>query len=475
MSLPEYLESPKDHCGIVAIANHPKAAKYIRLALFSLQHRGQESAGISICQEDGHCDLHKGMGLVNDVFRRLPKKWIDISPHMAIGHVRYSTAGDSSLVNAQPFAVEFDRWQLALAHNGHLSNSNSIRTKLKKSGTILQGNTDTELMIHLAALKQQRGQPPWQALQEALHECEGAFSIVAICQDGLAVARDPYGFRPFAIGRFNGTFIAASETSAFDLIGAEYIRDVQPGEFIHVKMDGSMHSSTFNKSSRKAHCIFELVYFSRPDSRIFGEQVYQIRRRLGACLASEAPVNADVIMPIPDSGLYAALGFSQASKIPFDMGLMRNHYIGRTFIHPNESDRQAAVKIKLNPIRDAINGKRVCLIDDSIVRGNTSKEHVHMLRSCGAKEVHMRISCPPHISPCYFGINFPKADELIANHYSINEIARKLKLDSLAYLSLEGMLSCVKETKATDYCHACYSKEYPITLKNIDGVPQSMH
>ena len=448
-------------CGIFGVANHPAAAELTRVGLYALQHRGQESAGIFLLR-NGECELHKGMGLVSEVFGRLPKEWWKTSQSMGIGHVRYSTAGSSSLVNAQPFAVEFDRWRLALAHNGTLSNSGLLRDNLKRCGAILQGSTDTELVLHLAARHHEQGAPPWEALKAAMAHVEGAYSILALCEDGMAAMRDPYGWRPLAMGRLGDSVVFASETCAFDMVGAEYERDLEPGEIVLVREDGSMHSEFFEYAPRKAFCIFELIYFARPDSLVFGECVYEMRKRLGARLAEESPADVDVVMPLPDGGVYAALGFAEAAGIPFDMGIMRNHYIGRTFIQPSEEDRRTAVRAKLNPIRNAIAGKRVCLVDDSIVRGNTGKERVWMLRECGATEVHMRISCPPHVAPCYYGIDFPSAEELIANNHSLDEIAKLLNVDSLAYLSLEGMLGCVSKTQADDYCHACFSREYPV-------------
>ena len=456
---PSY-DGPKDHCGVFGIANHPQAADLTRIGLYALQHRGEESAGIFLLRK-GKCELLKGMGLVGDVFRKLPKKWCDTSPSMAIGHVRYSTAGSSSLVNAQPFAVELDRWHLALAHNGNLSNGGSLRDQLKQDGSILQGNTDTEIILHLAAHNHKMGSPPWESLKNALRKVEGAYSIVALCEAGLVAFRDPYGFRPLVMGRIEDAVVFASESSALDMVGAKYEREVKPGEFILVKLDGTVESSIFHIAKTRAHCIFELVYFARPDSVVFDEYVYSFRKRLGAQLAKEAPVDADVVMPIPDGGIYAALGFAKASGIPFDLGIMRNHYVGRTFIKPDQEDRVNAVRVKLNPIVKAIEGKKICLIEDSIVRGNTSKERVKTLRKCGAKEVHMRVSCPPHISPCYYGIDFPDKKELIANNFTMSEIAKLIDVDSLAYLTLDGMLGCLGGKQA-NFCHACYSGEYPV-------------
>lgn len=457
-------DHPRDHCGVFGIANHPGAAQLTRLGLFALQHRGQESAGIFMRRPDGACELHKGMGLVGDVFRNVSDAWWSAG-NMAIGHVRYSTAGSSSIENAQPFAVEFDDWYLGLAHNGTLSNGGLLRLTLKQSGAILQGTTDTEIILHLAARQHHMGQAPWDSLQSALKSVEGAYSVVAMCEDGLAAFRDPFGFRPLAMGRVDDAVVFASETSAFDMIGAQYERDVKPGEFVLVKPDGTVESRLFHYAGKSAHCVFELVYFARPDSLVFGECVYDVRRRLGRRLAEEAPLEADVVVPIPDSGVYAALGFAEASGIPFDLGIMRNHYIGRTFIQPTQEGRQAAVKAKLNPIPNAVRGKRVCLVDDSIVRGNTSQDRVRLLREIGATEVHMRISCPPHCSPCFYGIDFPDKDELIANRYTIPEIAKLIDVDSLAYLSLDGMLSCVGNSKPADYCHACFSGDYPVEPK----------
>lgn len=458
-------DKPKHFCGVFGIMNHPRSAELTRLGLYALQHRGQESAGIMLLKDDG-CHMQRHMGLVADAFRTFPNDWFEGQQQGAIGHVRYSTAGSSALVNAQPFAVEFDNWYLGLSHNGNLSNGGQIRQHLKDTGAILQGNTDTELLLHLAARRHQTGEPPWDALTMALKNVEGAFSIIALCEDGMAAFRDPYGWRPLCMGKLDDAVVFASETTAFDMVGATYERDVEPGEFILVGHDGSIQSTYFDFARRRAHCIFELVYFARPDSYVFNEQVYDIRRTFGAKLAEESPADADVVMPLPDGGVYAALGYAEAAGIPFDMGIVRNHYVGRTFIRPTEEDRRKAVKLKLNPVVKAIEGKKVCLVDDSIVRGNTSRERVRMLRECGAKEVHMRISCPPIMNPCFYGIDFASKDELIAHNHTIEEIAEIIQVDSLAYLSLDGMLSCVGNTKPGDYCHACYSGKYPVKPKS---------
>jgi amidophosphoribosyltransferase len=465
MSQPE--DKPRHYCGVFGIANCEQAAEITRMGLTALQHRGQESAGIFVLR-DGQCELHKDMGLVGDVFRRLPKEWWRNPQNMAIGHVRYSTAGSSSLDNAQPIVVEFDKWNLALAHNGNLSNGGVLRDQLKRNGAIFRGSSDTEVILHLAARRHDPGEPPWRALRSALADAEGAFSLVALCEDGMIAARDPHGFRPLVMGRNEeGSVVFASESCAFDMTGTTYEREVLPGEFIHVALDGTVTSKFLPRSPRQAFCIFELIYFSRPDSVVFGECVYELRKEYGRRLAEEAPCDADVIMPIPDGGIYAALGYAEASGIPFDLGIMRNHYVGRTFIRPEEADRKAAVKLKLNPIRNAIEGKRVCLIEDSIVRGNTSRERVKTLRACGATEVHIRISCPPHVSPCYYGIDFPSKEELIANNYTQDEIAKLIDVDSLHYLSLEGMLGCVREAAPEDFCHACFSAEYPVEPRGL--------
>lgn len=455
----------KEACGIFGIAFHPEAAHLTRLGLFALQHRGQESAGIFLKRGE-ECEIQKGMGLVGEVFSKLPKEWWKTpNQTMAIGHVRYSTSGRSSIVNAQPFAVEFDKWHLALAHNGTLSDGAYWRQQLKRSGAIFQGDLDTEAILHLAAQHHEEGDTPWKALEWALGHIEGAFSVVALCEDGLMAARDPRGFRPLAMGRLeSGSIVFASETSAFDMMGAKYERDVKPGEMIVVKHDGQVISTQFSVAKKISHCIFEHVYFSRPDSTVFGDCVYSVRKRLGAQLAKEHPVDADIIMPVPDSGTYAALGYAEASKIPFEMGIMRNHYIGRTFIKPSPDDRKAAVNLKLNPIRKAIEGKKICLVEDSIVRGNTSRERVLTMRENGAAEVHMRISCPPHIAPCFYGIDFPSAEELIAYTHSIDEIAELIGADSLAYISLDGMLSCTTQPPG-NFCHACFSGKYPVPPK----------
>ncbi len=455
----------REACGVFGIAYHPEAAEMARLGLFALQHRGQESAGIFL-KRQGICECRKGMGLVGDVFAKLPKEWWKTPGQtMAIGHVRYSTSGSSSVINAQPFAVEFDRWNLALAHNGTLSDAGHWRRQLKRCGAIFQGDLDTEIILHLAAQHHQAGDTPWKAMEWALEHVNGGFSLVALCEDGMMVARDSHGLRPLALGRTaGGAVVAASETSAFDMVGAAYEREVEPGEMTVFHCDGSTETRLFGTGGKRSHCIFEHVYFARPDSLVFGESVFHVRKKFGARLAQEHPVDADIVVPVPDGGMYAAIGFAKASGIPFEMGIMRNHYIGRTFIKPSADDRKAAVNLKLNPIREAIKGKSICLVEDSIVRGNTSRERVSAMREYGASKVHMRISCPPHVCPCFYGIDFPSSEELIAHNHSIEEIAEQINADSLAYLSLEGMLSCVSNGSSS-YCHACFSGEYPVEPK----------
>ena len=455
----------KEACGIFGIAYHPEAAEMARLGLFALQHRGQESAGIFL-RRGSLCECRKGMGLVGEVFAKLPKEWWKTPEQtMAIGHVRYSTSGSSSVVNAQPFAVEFDKWHLAIAHNGTLSDGVHWRKQLKRCGSIFQGDLDTEVILHLAAQHHQAGDTPWKAMEWALKHVHGGFSLVGLCEDGMMVARDPHGIRPLALGRIpSGAVVTASETSAFDMVGAKYERDIAPGEMLVFRHDGTCETRILSAGTRHAHCIFEHVYFARPDSFVFGDSVFEVRKKFGARLAQEHPVEADIVIPVPDGGMYAALGYAQASGIPFEMGIMRNHYIGRTFIKPSADDRKASVNLKLNPIREAIRGKRICLVEDSIVRGNTSRERVRAMRENGASEVHMRISCPPHVCPCFYGIDFPSSEELIAHKYTTEEIAGLIGADSLAYLSLDGMLSCVSQ-KPSSYCHACFSGKYPVKPK----------
>lgn len=465
LSSPEPFDGFREECGVFGIFGHPEAANLAYLGLYALQHRGQESAGI--CTSDGetlHC--RKGMGLVAERFTESVMR--ELPGPMAIGHTRYSTTGQSARLNAQPFYVECSKGQLAVAHNGNFTNAIDIRRELEMSGSIFQATSDTEVVLHLMA----RSREPRlkHALRESLLRMEGAFSLALLAKDRLIVARDQRGFRPMAFGQLehNGrtAYVFASETCAFDLIGATYIDDVQPGEMILVDAEG-LHREQFAPALRSCHCVFEHVYFSRPDSLVFGRSVQDSRDMLGRLLARESPVPADVVIPVPDSGVPAAIGYSGESGIRFQMGLIRNHYVGRTFIEPKQAIRDFGVKLKLNPVRQMIEGQRVILVDDSLVRGTTSKKIVRMVRQAGAKEVHLRISCPPTISPCYYGVDTPDKQELIASWQSVDSIREYVEADSLAYLSIEGLKKAVSDTRDT-YCYACYTGDYPTDLVGIE-------
>jgi amidophosphoribosyltransferase len=460
-----------DECGVVAIFAHPEAEKLAYLGLHALQHRGQESAGI-VTSDGLTSRVHKAMGTVADIFTEdvLSK----IRGTLAIGHTRYSTAGDSALLNAQPILVQSNKGSIAVAHNGNLTNAAEVRSRLERQGSIFQTNSDTEVIVHLIALSREHTLP--EAIADALRSVEGAFSLVLMSPDRIIAARDPRGFRPLAMGRIpalegqnRDTVVFASETCAFDLIGATYERDVKPGELIVVGPEG-ITSSFYSTDAPQSSCIFEHVYFSRPDSMVFGRAVQTSREELGRQLAREAPVEADLVVPVPDSGVTAAVGYAAESGIPFRFGLIRNHYVGRTFIEPSQSVRDFGVKLKLNPVRSLLEGKRVVLIDDSIVRGTTSRKIVRMIRSAGAKEVHMRISCPPTISPCYYGVDTPSRSQLIAANKSVDEIRQYIRVDSLAYLSLEGLKKACGEGEQTSYCSACYTGKYPTSIVDVEEI-----
>jgi amidophosphoribosyltransferase len=460
-----------DECGVVAIFAHPEAEKLAYLGLHALQHRGQESAGI-VTSDGLTSRVHKAMGTVADIFTEdvLSK----IRGTLAIGHTRYSTAGDSALLNAQPILVQSNKGSIAVAHNGNLTNAAEVRSRLERQGSIFQTNSDTEVIVHLIALSREHTRP--EAIADALRSVEGAFSLVLMSPDRIIAARDPRGFRPLAMGRIpalegqnRDTVVFASETCAFDLIGATYERDVKPGELIVVGPEG-ITSSFYSTDAPQSSCIFEHVYFSRPDSMVFGRAVQTSREELGRQLAREAPVEADLVVPVPDSGVTAAVGYAAESGIPFRFGLIRNHYVGRTFIEPSQSVRDFGVKLKLNPVRSLLEGKRVVLIDDSIVRGTTSRKIVRMIRSAGAKEVHMRISCPPTISPCYYGVDTPSRSQLIAANKSVDEIRQYIRVDSLAYLSLEGLKKACGEGEQTSYCSACYTGKYPTSIVDVEEI-----
>jgi len=455
----------RDECGVVAIHAHPEAEKLAYLSLHALQHRGQESAGI-VTSDGENLHQHKSMGLVADIFSE--DVLADLPGVLAIGHTRYSTAGDSALLNAQPIMVQSNKGTIAIAHNGNLINAIDIRRKLEGQGSIFQTNSDTEVLVHLIALSREQTLP--DAIADSLRRVEGAFSLVMISRDRIFACRDPRGFRPLAMGRIpavsgekKDTIVFASETCAFDLIGAVYERDVKPGELVIVGPEG-VSSRFYAPSPALSSCIFEHVYFARPDSIVFGRSVDLSRDNMGRQLAREAPVDADIVVPVPDSGNTAAIGYAAESSIPFRLGLIRNHYVGRTFIEPKQSVRDFGVKLKLNAVRSMLDGKRVILVDDSIVRGTTSRKIVRMIRNAGAKEVHMRISCPPTISPCFYGVDTPSRRELIAANKSVEEIRRFIGADSLAYLSLEGLKRAAADGDKTTYCLACYSGNYPTKI-----------
>ena len=449
----------REECGVFGIFGHEEASKLAYLGLYALQHRGQESAGI--VSSDGHIlHVERGMGHVNDIFgedeiSRLPGK-------LAIGHVRYSTAGKVSIAEAQPFAVKCAFGQLALCHNGNLPDAADARQKLEEEGAIFSSTSDTEVVLHRIA--RSRLSNLTDAIVDALRADEGAFSMLFLAPTQLIAVRDPRGFRPLCMGELDGATVFASETCALDLIGARYVRDVEPGEMVVVDEDG-VHSTHPFEPKKQTNCIFEHVYFSRPDSIVFGRSVNKSRHLLGRHLARECPAPADIVVPVPDSGVAAAIGYAAESGLKFRFGLVRNHYVGRTFIEPQSQIRHFGVKIKLNPVRDLIEGKRVVLIDDSIVRGTTSQKIVKMVREAGATEVHMRISCPPTISPCYYGVDTPTQTELIAAQKTIEEIRNFIGADSIGYLSLKGLLEACGDPGDTHFCTACYTGNYPTLIK----------
>ena len=447
-----------DHCGVFAVYGHPEAAKLTYLGLYALQHRGQESAGIAV--SNGQTLVSKkGMGHVDEVF---PREVIDSLPgHIAIGHTRYSTAGDTDLKNAQPLKVSCHKGQVALAHNGNLVNAAAIRRELESRGDIFQTTSDTEVILHFFARSRQVGVP--EAVAEALDRVVGAYSLVMLFRDSVMGIRDPRGFRPLSLGRLDGAYVLASESCAFDLINAKFIRDVEPGEMVILDARG-VTSLRFAPPASPAQCIFEHVYFSRPDSLVFGRSVQESREQLGRYLAREHPAEADVVVPVPDSGVPAATGFAEESGIPMKIALIRNHYVGRTFIEPSQAIRDFGVKLKLNPVRSLLEGKRVVLVDDSIVRGTTSRKLVRIVREAGAREVHMRISCPPTVSPCFYGIDTPTRKELIAATHTVEEIREYLGADTLGYLSLEGLRKAVGDNEGR-YCLACYTCSYPTAVQ----------
>jgi amidophosphoribosyltransferase len=455
-------ERPKDECGIFAVYRHEEAAKLAYFGLYALQHRGQESAGIVV--SDGKRVMgHKAMGLVPDIFN---EEVLDsLKGDIALGHVRYSTTGSSLLVNAQPFKVQYAGKSLAIAHNGNLVNARALRTELENEGSIFQTTMDTEIVLHLAAKDMKNGIE--KAMVNIMNRIKGAYSMVIMTDDTMIAVRDPNGFRPLCLGKLHDGYIIASETCALDLIQAEFIRDIEPGEILIINQDG-LKSIKPDVPSRRTQCIFELIYFARPDSNIFGQNVYMFRKRQGELLAKEFSVDADLVMPFPDSGNYAAIGFAQASSIPLEMGVIRNHYVGRTFIQPSQSMRDFGVKVKLNPVKELLKGQRVLIIEDSIIRGTTSKTRIKTLRDIGAREIHMLVSCPPHRYPCHYGIDFSTRGELIAAHKSVEEIRDFIGLDSLGYLSMDNLVSstCIPRE---DLCLACFDGNYPIPIERETG------
>lgn len=462
-----------DECGVFGVFGHSEAANLAYLGLYALQHRGQESAGI-VSSDGNELHLHKAMGEVEEIF--VPSVLAKLPGHLAIGHTRYSTAGDKALLNAQPIMIDCNKGKIALGHNGNLTNAAEWRRKLEHKGSIFQTNSDTEVIVHLIARSQARNLSG--ALGDALNQVEGAYSLVMLTQDELYAVRDPRGFRPLALGKLPATdkneetWLVASETCAFDLLNAHYVREIEPGEMVRISKSG-IESIRFAPEKPKQQCIFEHVYFSRPDSIVFGRSVNESREALGRILAREHPVDADLVVPVPDSGVPSAIGYALESKIPFRMGLIRNHYIGRTFIEPSQAIRSFGVKLKLNPIRGLMEGKRVILVDDSLVRGTTSRKIVRMVREAGAKEVHVRISCPPTISPCYYGVDTPTREELIASSSTPEQICKFLGADSLGYVSLPALRQAVDDTKGT-FCTSCYTGVYPTDLVQLE-VRESAH
>jgi len=449
-------------CGVVGVYGHPEAANLAYLGLYALQHRGQESAGI-VSTDGEKLRAVREMGHVNDIFTANRLK--DLPGHAAIGHVRYSTAGDSSKKNAQPIAVDYAGGSVAVGHNGNLVNAVELRERLEADGAIFQTTSDTECIVHLIARSRERTLPERAA--DALRQVRGAYSLVFLTESSLVAVRDPMGFRPLVLGKVNDTWVVSSETCTFELLGATFFRDVEPGEMVIIDERGLRSVRPFGPQPPH-RCVFEWVYFARPDSTIDGRSVYRARERMGRRLAVEHPVPADVVIPVPDSGVAAAIGYARESGIPYDQGLMRSHYMGRTFIEPSQQIRHFGVKLKLSPVREVLDGKRVVVVDDSIVRGTTSRKIVEMIRGAGAREVHMRISSPPTVGPCHYGIDTPTREELIGSSRTPEQIRDFVGADSLGYLSLEGLHESVNgagEGEKEGFCNACFTNDYPITIQ----------
>ncbi len=447
---------PKHYCGVFGIYGHPNAAELTYFGLYALQHRGQESAGI-VSSDGGQFRTHKGMGLVSQIFNGDVLQ--GLVGKMAVGHTRYSTTGSSHLRNAQPLTVDCARGEIAIAHNGNLTNAAQLREELENRGSIFQTTVDSEIILHLMAQPNLNGHS--NNLIDTVRRIEGAFSLVIMTENELIGVRDPHGFRPLSIGMVDGAYVLASETCAFDLIHAKFVRDVEPGEIVIINEQGIKSVQAYPEQERRAFCIFEYVYFARPDSTIANRNVYKVRVEMGRQLARENGVEADIVVPVPDSGNYAALGYSLESGIPYEIAFIRNHYVGRSFLQPSQLIRDFNVRVKLNLIPELVKGKRVIIVDDSIVRGTTCKTRVNTLKEAGAKEVHVRVSCPPHMNPCVYGIDFPDRKKLMAANYSLDDIRKYLNADSLAYLSQDGMVNATGLDKKS-FCMACYDGDYPV-------------
>jgi len=459
-----------EECGVFGIFGHPEAANLTYLGLYALQHRGQESCGI-VSSDGIQLKAHLGMGLVADVFKR-DDIFTKLPGSAAIGHVRYSTAGGNDMKNCQPIMVDYSHGSIAVAHNGNLVNAPEVRNALEKSGSIFSTTSDTETIIHLIA--RSKSDSLVERVSESLQQVKGAYSLAFLTETRMIAVRDPSGFRPLSLGKLDGSFVVSSESCAFDLIEAEYLREIEPGEMVVIDKKGMKSYFPFKEKVRNTPCIFEYIYFARPDSRIFNRMVYSVRKEFGRQLARQYPVDADLVIAVPDSGMPAAMGYAEEAGLPFELGLIRNHYVGRTFIEPQQSIRHFGVKIKLNPVREILEGKRVVVVDDSIVRGTTSRKIVKMIRNCGAKEVHVRISSPPTSYPCFYGIDTPSRKELISASHSIDEITRYITADTLCYLNLEGLHAalCQFGDHKVDFCDACFSGDYPVKFPRLTDTNQ---
>jgi amidophosphoribosyltransferase len=459
----------KEECGVFGIFGRDSAAAMTALGLHALQHRGQEAAGI-VCTDGEMFNAHHALGHVGENFNA-ESVVSRLLGNSAIGHTRYATTGETALRNVQPLFADFDFGGFAIAHNGNLTNAHTLRKQLVKRGCLFRSTTDTEVIIHLMAIA--RGGNPVDRLIEALRQIEGAYSLVCLSKDQIIGVRDPNGVRPLVLGKLDTSYVLASETCALDIIGAEFIRDIAPGEMVIVDANGVQSLRPFGNAAPHKFCVFEYIYFARPDSSVEGRSVYEMRKNIGVELARESSIDADIVVPVPDSGVPSAIGFAEESKIPFDLGIIRNHYVGRTFIQPTDRIRHLGVKLKHNANRRFIEGKRVILVDDSIVRGTTSTKIVEMVRNAGAKEVHMRISSPPTKHSCFYGIDTPEPEKLLAHNYTVEQMCRFIGADSLAFVSLDGLYRAMGETRRNaampQFCDACFSGDYPISLTDLNG------